>query len=113
MMEWQTLTTPEQLSTILAQSHTKPQVIFKHSTRCNVSSVAKARLEKGPAPANIDFHYLDLIAHRSLSNQIAGELDVYHESPQVLLVQNGQCIYDESHLGIRMEDILSELEAGG
>lgn len=108
-MQWNPLTSPEQLSALLAQSHTSPQVIFKHSTRCNVSSVAKARLEKGTAPATIDFHYLDLVAYRSLSNQIAKDLAITHESPQVLLVQNGQCTYAESHLGIRMEDILSEL----
>ena len=108
-MNWKILTTEEQLSEVFEQSHAKPQVIFKHSTRCSVSSVIKTRLEKSSVPADIDFHYLDLIAHRCLSNKIAKELDVHHESPQVLLIQNGKCIFDESHLVIRMEDILSEV----
>jgi len=100
------LQTPEQLSALLAESHSKPQVIFKHSTTCSVSQMAKGRLERGTVPESIDFHYLDLLAHRGLSNQIAQDLEVWHESPQVLLVKNGECVYDESHMGIRMDDLL-------
>jgi bacillithiol system protein YtxJ len=46
-----------------------------------------------------------LIAFRSLSNKIAEDLNVYHESPQILLLQNGECVYDESHMAIRMDDL--------
>jgi bacillithiol system protein YtxJ len=108
-MNWTQLTTEEQLTTLLECSHTKPQLIFKHSTRCSISSVVKTRLESDKKPGDIDFHYLDLIAYRSLSNKIAEDFDVYHESPQVLLIQNGKCVFDESHLVIRMQDILSEV----
>lgn len=107
-MNWNILTTEEQLSSLLQQSYTRPQVIFKHSTRCNISSTAKNRLEKSEAPDSIDFHFLDLLAFRSLSNKIAEDLKVYHESPQVLLIKNGECIYDESHLAIHMDDIVTE-----
>jgi len=108
-MQWSVLTSEEQLAALLEKSFNKPQVIFKHSTRCSVSSVIKARLEAGTLPEHIDFHYLDLLAHRSLSNKIAEDLNVYHESPQVLLLQNGECVFDESHLVIRMQDILTEV----
>ncbi len=108
-MNWKVLTTEEQLKTLVKNSHNKPQVIFKHSTRCSVSSVIKSRLEKGKTPDHIDFHFLDLITHRSLSDKIANDLQVFHESPQVLIIQNGECKYDESHLVIRMEDILTEV----
>ena len=108
-MQWQVLTTEEELKTLLEKSHSKPQVIFKHSTRCSISSVIKTRLESGVAPEHIDFHYLDLLAHRSLSNKIADDLNVYHESPQVLLLQNGECVFDESHQVIRMQDIIAEV----
>lgn len=104
-MNWTVLNTEEQLAEIINRSHNKPQVIFKHSIRCSISSMVKARLDKSETPATIDFHYLDLINYRSLSNKIAEDLDVYHESPQVLLLQNGKCTYDESHMSIRMEDI--------
>lgn len=108
-MNWSVLNTEDQLAEIISKSHSKPQVIFKHSTRCSVSSMAKARLEKSEIPDTIDFHFLDLIAFRSLSNKIAKDLDVYHESPQVLLLQKGECIYDESHMAIRMDDIAEQV----
>lgn len=108
-MNWTILTTEEQLKSLLEKSHTKPQVIFKHSTRCSISSTIKTRLEKSATPSTIDFHYLDLIAYRSLSNKIADELKVHHESPQVLLLKNGECIFDESHLSIYMDDIAAQV----
>jgi bacillithiol system protein YtxJ len=108
-MNWQILTTEQQLASIVQLSFTRPQVIFKHSTRCNISSTAKNRLEKSGAPEQIDFHFLDLLANRSLSNKIADDLNVHHESPQVLLLKNGECVYEESHLAIYMDDIVEQV----
>lgn len=105
-MNWNILSTEEELTAVLEKSFTRPQVIFKHSTRCSISSMVKSRLEKEEAPAHIDFHYLDLIAFRSLSNKIAEDLQVHHESPQVILLQNGEPSFDESHMAIRMNDIV-------
>jgi bacillithiol system protein YtxJ len=104
-MNWISLSTAEDINQIKKASFEHPQVIFKHSTRCSISSVAKSRLERGDAPAGIDFHYLDLIAYRSISNLVAETFDVHHESPQVLLIKNGECVYDESHNGINMSEI--------
>lgn len=108
-MHWIHLTDEEQLKQIISKSNAKPQVIFKHSTRCSISSVALQRLQKAEQPADIDFYYLDLIAYRSLSNKIAEALKVHHESPQVLVLKDGACIYDESHLGISMDEILESV----
>ena len=107
-MQWSVLASEEQLIALLEKSFNNPQVIFKHSTRCSVSSMIKTRLEKSAAPAHIDFHYLDLLAYRPLSNKIAETLHVYHESPQVLLLKNGECIFDESHIAVYMEDIVAQ-----
>jgi bacillithiol system protein YtxJ len=107
-MNWNILTSEEQLTALLEKSAARPQVIFKHSTRCSISQVVHTRLEKATTPLHIDFHYLDLLAFRSLSDKISDDMKVYHESPQVLLIKNGECIFDESHLVIRMEDILAE-----
>ena len=108
-MNWKILNDPAQLAEIVERSHQQPQVIFKHSTTCSVSNMAKNRLERAEQPANIDFHYLDLLAYRSLSTQIAEDFKVWHESPQVIAIKNGECIYDESHSGIRMDDIQEAL----
>lgn len=108
-MSWSILTTEEQFATLLQQSYAIPQVIYKHSSRCGVSSVIKNRLEKSGIPDNIRFHYFDLIANRPLSNKIAAELHVHHESPQVLLIKNGECIFDESHIAIQMDEIIEQI----
>jgi bacillithiol system protein YtxJ len=105
-MNWINLVTEEQLTKIKELSATQPQVIFKHSTRCSISNVAKNRLEKSAAPEGVDFYYLDLLNYRNISNKIAEEFSVYHESPQILLIKNGECVYDESHGGIMMDEIL-------
>lgn len=104
-MNWINLTSQDQLEEIRSKSSEKTQVIFKHSTRCAVSSMAKSRLERSSAPEDVDFYYLDLIAHRKLSSVVAEDFDVWHESPQVLVIKNGKCVYDESHSAIKMEDI--------
>jgi bacillithiol system protein YtxJ len=107
-MNWIDLTTESQLAEIKERSFNRPQVIFKHSTRCSISAVTKNRLERSVPPGNADFYYLDLIQHRTISNKIAADFSVYHESPQVLLIKNGECVYDESHSGINMDEITDQ-----
>lgn len=107
-MNWILLTTEAQLEEIRAKSVAKPQVIFKHSTRCATSSMVKNRLERNEQPVHIDFYFLDLIAHRLLSNKIAEVFNVYHESPQLLLIKNGECVYEESHTGINMQETIEQ-----
>ncbi len=107
-MNWKILSDPSQLATIKTESAQKPVVIFKHSIRCSISAMAKGRLERAQAPEGVDFYYLDLINNRGLSNQVADEFGVHHESPQILIIKDGQCIYDESHNGIDMQDIAHE-----
>jgi bacillithiol system protein YtxJ len=107
-MNWITLTEETQLAQINEQSKTIPVVIFKHSTRCSISSMAKSRLEREKAPDNIPFYYLDLLKHRNISNKIAADYHITHESPQVLLIKNGECTYEETHNGIDMHEIADQ-----
>lgn len=107
-MSWIILDSEEQLKDIDQKSFEKPQLIFKHSTRCSISSVIKTRLYKKELPEGIDFYYLDLIANRAVSNKIATQYGVEHESPQILLIKDGKCILDESHSSIYMEDIVEK-----
>ena len=107
-MNWILLTNEAQLQEIIEKSAAKPQAIYKHSTRCATSSMVKNRLERNETPGNIDFYFLDLIAHRSLSNKIAEVFKVTHESPQLLLIKNGECVYEESHTGISMQETIEQ-----
>jgi bacillithiol system protein YtxJ len=108
-MDWIELTNENQLEEIKKESSREPQVIFKHSTRCSISSMAKSRLERSDVPPGIKFHFLDLIRYRGLSNKIEAEFMVQHESPQILLIKNGECIYEESHSGISMAEIQEQV----
>lgn len=108
-MNWIPLTDEHQIDQIRQQSNTQPVVIFKHSTRCSISSMAKSRLERDTAPAGTPFYYLDLIQYRAVSGRVAEDFSVHHESPQILIIKNGECTYDESHNGITMHDIIEQL----
>lgn len=110
-MEWIHLSDEEQLTTIIENSKEKAQVIFKHSNRCSISSVALQRMQKAKLPGELDFYFLDLIRFRSLSNKVAEVFKTRHESPQVLLIKDGHCIFHESHLGIDMHEIIDQAKA--
>jgi len=109
-MNWTTLETAEQLSDIKQ----KPgySVIFKHSTRCSISMMAKKRFEMDwdMLPNEIPLYFLDLIKYRDISNQVADVFSVHHESPQLLLIKDGECILDQSHGEISVDDTLLMIE---
>ena len=107
-MNWKSFTQLDQLDIIQEASKHKPQLIFKHSTTCSISKMALSRMERSEAPENIQFYYLDLLNYCAISNAIAEKFNVYHESPQILLIKNGECIFDESHGGIQMEEIVAQ-----
>ena len=94
-----------QLEEIMERSANRPQLIFKHSTRCSTSLLVKNRLERSQPPSGVDFYFLDLIRNRPVSNKVADTFRVHHESPQILLIRDGRCVYDESHMGITMDEI--------
>lgn len=112
---WLPLTQPEQLTDLVRESHERPVLIFKHSTTCSISAAAKAKLERQWAdaglPADTALYYLDLLRYRPLSGEIAERFGIRHESPQLLLIQNGECTYDASHMSIRLTDVKSAVAA--
>ncbi|MBF9255466.1 bacillithiol system redox-active protein YtxJ [Pontibacter sp. 172403-2] len=113
-MNWLPLTNPEQLDEILEESKSTPVVIFKHSTSCSISATAKSRLERqwdGAGLDNVKSYYLDLLRYRPVSREVAETLHVHHESPQLLLVQDGVCTYDASHMSIGVEALKKKVTA--
>jgi bacillithiol system protein YtxJ len=107
-MNWHALENESQLQQIEDESKTQRILIFKHSTRCSISSAALARIERnwnGQEMAGIKPYYLDLIAFRKISSKIAEQFQIEHQSPQVLVIENNSCIYNESHYGIMYEEI--------
>jgi bacillithiol system protein YtxJ len=108
-MNWITLNSEEQLRQLNDDSSEKPQIIYKHSTRCSISTIVKNRIDRNNPPEGVDFYFLDIINHRQISNKIANDYDIHHESPQLLIIRDGKCIYDESHTSIHMDEVESVL----
>lgn len=108
-MKWYTISSVNDIETIIDRSRVVPCLILKHSTSCPISSMAKSRLEMGWDfdEDKIEAYYLDLIAHRDVSNHIADVFGVRHESPQALMIIDGKCTYNASHLSIRTGDLLA------
>ena len=106
---WQPLTEANQLASLVQESHEHPVLIFKHSTTCSISAAAKAKIERqwpeASLPADSALYYLDLLRFRPISAQLAQEFGVQHESPQLLLIQDGKCTYHASHMGIRLSEV--------
>jgi bacillithiol system protein YtxJ len=109
---WLPLTQSEQIIDLAQASHEQPVLIFKHSTTCSISAAAKSKIERQWADSgltDVPIYYLDLLRFRPLSAQIAEQFGVRHESPQLLLIQNGKCHYDASHMGIRLSEVSAKV----
>lgn len=106
-LKWIPLTEISQLREI--SNSEKTVGVFKHSTRCYTSKVAKKQFERSfdCDSESIDMYFLDLIAYRTISNEIALKYNVRHESPQLLIIKNDKSVADDSHMGIMNIDISS------
>lgn len=107
-MNWKKLESIADLEAALEASKDQAVALFKHSTRCSVSSMAK-RLIESDWDLDIDAYYLDLIAHREVSNAIAERLHIQHQSPQMIVVKDGAAVYHASHGSIRVADMAEAL----
>lgn len=95
---------------ILQESMRQPQIIFKHSTRCYISSSALKRMNDCIENPSASYSLLDLIAHRDISNAIATQLNIEHQSPQAILISEGKVIKSWSHEKIDAETILLSIQ---
>ena len=110
-INWLHLQKSSQIEDIIQHSKSVPCLIFKHSTRCSISSLAQNRLNSGWSLGENEVlpYHLDLIAHRDISNAVAEQFGIRHESPQILLIKDGQCVYDASHMSISARDIAAQV----
>jgi bacillithiol system protein YtxJ len=106
-MNWISLESADQITDIKQQEGYS--VIFKHSTRCSISMMVKKRFELDweKLPDSTPLYFLDLIKYRDLSGQVASDFQVHHESPQLLLIKDGECILDLSHGEVSVEEAMS------
>jgi len=110
-INWIELTDIGQINDLTVQSADKPVVFFKHSTRCSISTMALSRLESkwDITEDEVDAVYLDLLKYREISNELADKFEVIHQSPQLILVKNGEAVYNTSHNQINVRDLKKAL----
>ncbi|MAO09915.1 MAG: bacillithiol system redox-active protein YtxJ [Flavobacteriaceae bacterium] len=99
---WHVLSKMEQLEEIIKESKNKPVAIFKHSTRCGISRMVLKQFEKNYDldDNQLKLYFLDLLQNRDISNEIAARFKVHHESPQMIVLKDGEVIHHDSHQGI-------------
>ena len=107
VLPWIPLNTLAQLEHIEKKSSTKTQVIFKHSTRCGISSMVMKQFVDmySLTEKDLDLYYLDLLSYRDVSNEVGYRFQVMHESPQLLVVKNGIVVSHASHGAINEVDL--------
>ncbi|WP_375241998.1 bacillithiol system redox-active protein YtxJ [Lacinutrix sp.] len=105
-LPWKPLTDLSQLNVIEALSKGKTQVVFKHSTRCGISSMVLNQFTDAfDVNANLDLYYLDLLNFRDVSNEAGYKFQVLHQSPQLLVIKNGVAVAHASHGAINEMDL--------
>ena len=104
---WIQLERDEQVEEIKEVSNATPVLVFKHSATCGISRMVLKQFEKvyNIDKKDLEPYFLDLRKHRSVSNLIASTFNVPHESPQLLVIKHGECIYDTSHGGINLQGV--------
>lgn len=104
---WKTIESEEDLAKAIESSYRNRVAIFKHSTSCFISKTVLRNFEKEiqSLDQDIEVYYLDLLAYRSISNAIADNLNVGHQSPQLLVLEKGKVINHASHQDISITQI--------
>lgn len=100
------ITTLEHLDQLDQASFNQPQIIYKHSTTCGLCDIIWDIVKV----SDFELNYLDLLTYRLISNEIERRYNILHESPQVLIIKDGKCVYNASHRGIKNEEIQKQLD---
>ena len=101
-INWIPLTSLEQIEEIKTQSKSESILVFKHSTRCGISSMIIKRFETlfKEEHQELKVYYLDLLNYRNVSDEVGYTFQVMHQSPQLLAIKNGVSVYNASHYEI-------------
>jgi len=104
---WKKIETQKDLDLAVERSFQQKVLIFKHSTRCFISKTVLRSFEKQMENSDKDqsYYFLDLIAHRDISNEIESRFDITHQSPQLIALENGKAFYNASHQSIDLDQI--------
>ena len=102
----------EDVDRVISASKARPVFVYKHSSRCGVSIVAQQRILeylKG-ASGDASFYHVDVLTARPLSDAIAQRLGIHHQSPQLILIRDGEVVWDASHGAVNGAGIEAALQ---
>jgi bacillithiol system protein YtxJ len=104
---WNQLSSIDQLEVISEESKTIPVAIFKHSTRCGISRMVMNQFESNYNidPGQMKLYYLDLLSYRSISDEIGIKFQVFHQSPQLIIIKNANTVAHASHHSIQAGEL--------
>jgi len=107
LLPWIPLNSVDQLNYIEGKSKSKTQVIFKHSTRCGISRMVINQFTSAYnlTEKDLDLYYLDLLSYRNVSDEVGYKFQVFHQSPQLLVIKNGVVVAHDSHGAINSMDL--------
>lgn len=109
-LNWIEINSTDELDQAIGNSNDSPAIFFKHSTRCSISSMALNRFENDwKEEAEGTLYFIDLIKNRDVSNALSEKSNVYHQSPQAIVMKNNKTIYDASHSAISASEIIEKL----
>lgn len=101
----------DELDRLLTESRERPLLLFKHSHSCGISAEALDELLAHLSEKNGEARYavVTVQTHRDVSNAVAARLGVRHETPQALLVRNGQVVWKASHFRVTAAAVTTAL----
>lgn len=108
---WNDLDNISQIKAAISASEHRPQLIYKHSSRCSVCFFAKKQVEEIPETMReqLDLYFVDVIGWREVSDAIAEEFSITHESPQLLIIYDRAVVWHGSHREIQSNVITDKL----
>jgi bacillithiol system protein YtxJ len=89
------------LEELLARSHEGPVLLFKHSNSCPISARAYRQMQEVKAPVSI----VVVQKSRDLSREVESRTGVQHETPQALVLRNGQAVWSASHFDVTSDAV--------
>lgn len=109
-LDWIEINSLDELDQAIEDSSDSPVIFFKHSTRCSISSMVLNRFENDWNDGmNGTLYFIDLIKNRGVSNALAEKANVYHESPQIIVLKDKEAIFEASHSAISASEIIEKL----
>ena len=95
------ITDSASLDALFESSAERPVILFKHDPYCPISARAYREMEQVPG----DIALVDVEHDKTIASAVAKRTGVRHESPQVIVVKDGQPVWSASHFNIKADAV--------